>query len=190
MRGALSEKIISYAVANSYIDKSQSEEYKYGLELILNVALTDITILAIGLAMHMVWEILVFNLIYRGLRKYCGGYHFNSSIKCYLSSCIMFPLAMLLLKYAKMDMRLWHMLFASSAIILFLLAPVSSFNKPLDRDEKILFGKISKILILSIVGLYILAFSIHGYYLAQIISISVGFVSIFAIIGKFKSTVY
>ena len=71
----ISEKAIMYAILNNYIKQEQYDEYVYALEIILNILITDITMIIIGLAMGMIWECILFWLVYKILRKYCGGYH-------------------------------------------------------------------------------------------------------------------
>ena len=66
-----------YAILNNYIKQEQYDEYVYALEIILNILITDITMIIIGLAMGMIWECILFWLVYKILRKYCGGYHFS-----------------------------------------------------------------------------------------------------------------
>ena len=45
-----------YAILNNYIKQEQYDEYVYALEIILNILITDITMIIIGLAMGMIWE--------------------------------------------------------------------------------------------------------------------------------------
>ena len=52
----ISEKAIMYAILNNYIKQEQYDEYVYALEIILNILITDITMIIIGLAMGMIWE--------------------------------------------------------------------------------------------------------------------------------------
>lgn len=89
----ISEKAIMYAILNNYIKQEQYDEYVYALEIILNILITDITMIIIGLAMGMIWECILFWLVYKILRKYCGGYISHIAemlfiILHYVSGCI------------------------------------------------------------------------------------------------------
>ena len=106
----ISEKAIMYAILNNYIKQEQYDEYVYALEIILNILITDITMIIIGLAMGMIWECILFWLVYKILRKYCGGYHFSTSLKCYLSSCIMCPVVLAVVRYVPYSMTVWGLL--------------------------------------------------------------------------------
>ena len=41
----ISEKAIMYAILNNYIKQEQYDEYVYALEIILNILITDITMI-------------------------------------------------------------------------------------------------------------------------------------------------
>ena len=58
-----------YAILNNYIKQEQYDEYVYALEIILNILITDITMIIIGLAMGMIWECILFWLVYKILRR-------------------------------------------------------------------------------------------------------------------------
>ena len=124
-----------YAILNNYIKQEQYDEYVYALEIILNILITDITMIIIGLAMGMIWECILFWLVYKILRKYCGGYHFSTSLKCYLSSCIMCPVVLAVVRYVPYSMTVWGLLTLTALIILSILSPVEAANKPLDEKR-------------------------------------------------------
>ena len=144
----ISEKAIMYAILNTYIKQEQYDEYVYALEIILNILITDITMIIIGLAMGMIWECILFWLVYKILRKYCGGYHFSTSLKCYLSSCIMCPVVLAVVRYVPYSMTVWGLLTLTALIILSILSPVEAANKPLDEKEQRIFGITARILII------------------------------------------
>ena len=170
-----------YAILNNYIKQEQYDEYVYALEIILNILITDITMIIIGLAMGMIWECILFWLVYKILRKYCGGYHFSTSLKCYLSSCIMCPVVLAVVRYVPYSMTVWGLLTLTALIILSILSPVEAANKPLDEKEQRIFGITARILITAIVFRQLI--------LSKIISLSIISVAVFVIAGKMYLTV-
>ena len=184
MVNSIAEKIVSYAVSIGSIKEEQHEEYLYGLNLILNAFITDVTLIVIGCVMDMLWETLLFWLVYRVLRKYCGGFHFSTSLRCYLSTCIMCPVVLLIIRYIPY-FELWQNgAVVLSVIILFLMSPVEAANKPLDEDERRVFRKVS-IILLIVISLIYFAMIICGFtYVAKITALSVIWVAVFAVIGK------
>lgn len=186
----ISEKTIMYAIRNKYIKQEQYEEYLYALEIILNILITDITMIIIGLAMGMIWECILFWLVYKILRKYCGGYHFSTSLKCYLSSCIMCPAVLAVVRYVPYSITVWGIITLAALIILSILSPVEAANKPLDEKEKRVFGIVARILIIiSAVCWIITTIIFHKYILSKIISLSIISIVIFVIAGKIYLTV-
>ena len=179
-----------YAILNNYIKQEQYDEYVYALEIILNILITDITMIIIGLAMGMIWECILFWLVYKILRKYCGGYHFSTSLKCYLSSCIMCPVVLAVVRYVPYSMTVWGLLTLTALIILSILSPVEAANKPLDEKEQRIFGITARILIIiSAVCWSVTAIVFRQLILSKIISLSIISVAVFVIAGKMYLTV-
>lgn len=179
-----------YAIRNKYIKQEQYDEYVYALEIILNILITDITMIIIGLAMGMIWECILFWLVYKILRKYCGGYHFSTSLKCYLSSCIMCPAVLVAVRYIPYNITVWCVTTLTALITLSILSPVEAANKPLDEKEKKVFGIVSRILIIiSALCWSITTVIFHQFILSKIISLSIISVAIFVIAGKIHLTV-
>ena len=181
---ALSERIVTYAVRNNFLKSDQYEEYSYALNLVLNIFFTDITLILIGIIMSMIWECVVFWLLYKVLRKYCGGYHFSTSLRCYLSSCVMCPIVLLVIRYVPYNIWLWSIAMTAAAVTLLVLSPVPALNKPLDEKETELFGRVAKILTLAVTLFYIVMVIFNFYGMAKIISLSVVCVMIFVVVGK------
>ena len=131
----ISKKILDYAKLNGCIRDDCYDEYLYMLTMILNILITDVTMLAIGIVMRMVWECIMFWIIYKILRKYCGGFHFSTSLRCYLSSCVMCPAVLCSIRFIPYNMIIFSVLAAASAIILLILSPIAALTKPLDPAE-------------------------------------------------------
>ena len=183
---AVSKRIINYALRNEYIHKEQYEEYLYILTLMLNILLTDITMLIIGCSMGMVWECIVYWLIYKVLRKYCGGFHFSTSFRCYLSSCIMCPVILVIIKFVPIGVSLLTAMVMLSAFILLFLSPVEAVNKPLDEQETNLFGKVAKILVVSVTIVYVMMLLLRFYIISKVIAMSIVSVTVFSVAGKIE----
>lgn len=181
---ALSESIVTYAIRNDYIKQEQYDEYSYALNMVLNILFTDITMLIIGCLMHMVGECIVFWLAYKILRKYCGGFHFNTSLRCYLSSCVMCPVILWMIRYIPYDILIWSMITAVALTVLFIFSPVEAVNKPLDEKETLVFGKIARLLILLMAIVYTAMTVFHLYIASKVISLSIICVMLFVIAGK------
>ncbi|MBP3359750.1 MAG: accessory gene regulator B family protein [Clostridia bacterium] len=181
----LSKKVIACSVKRGFVKKEDFDQYVYGAELLSTILITDIAVLIIGLVFRMLTETLIFWILYKILRKYVGGFHFDSSIICFLSSCILCPAALIFIKYCPCKTGICFSVTAAALIIIFILSPVEVTQKPLDDDEIRVFGKIARILIILLFAIYLVC-SFKFEYTAKIIAVSVWMVTLFAVMGKIK----
>ncbi len=182
----ISAKIVTSAVHNGYIDGSRRDVYIYGLELLLTILVTDITVLLIGISMRMILEAVAFWLLYKLLKKYVGGFHFDSPILCYLSTCVMTFIGLLIIRYCPYNAHFGAIITAFLAVAIFLLSPVSAENKPLDEKEVKVFGCIAKGLVIAIIIIYSLLIKAELLYIPKVITVCLFFVGVFAVAGKIK----
>lgn len=180
----LAKSITSKLIEYGSVDEEEHEEYAYALTLIITIIVTDITTMAIGFVMGMFWECVGFCFIYKVLRKYCGGYHFSTSLKCYLSTCVMCPAALLMIRYCSDSLWLLSNIWVVSAVALLILSPVEAENKPLDEKEQKVFGIVARIIVLVLCMCYFIFTMIKFFTVLKTMTVSIAFVSLFAIIGK------
>lgn len=184
MIASLAEKITSKLVEYGSVEKDEYEEYVYAVTMIMTIIVTDVTTMAIGLLMGMFWECVGFCFIYKFLRKYCGGFHFSTSLRCYLSTCVMCPVALLMIKYCSDNLWLLSSILLLSAIVLLILSPVEAVNKPLDEKEQKVFGIVARILVLLSAVCYTIFAILRFFNAVKVMAISIAFVALFAIIGN------
>lgn len=65
-----SEWAVAYAIRLGYIKEEEQEEYTYGLDLVMSVIASDLTMLIIGIIMKMIPQVIVFVFMYKFIRKY------------------------------------------------------------------------------------------------------------------------
>lgn len=181
-----SEWAISYAVAHGYISKDETEEYVYGFDLILSVLLSDITMVVIGLIMHMPIEAVILLFMYKIIRKNTGGFHCESAITCYISSCIMCVCVLLVIKYCPYNMYVYMPITVASTAVLFILSPIEAINKPLDELEKKVFGRRARIILCVMLLIYFVMGILGQHSIVKAMSVTVWDITLFAIMGKLK----
>ncbi len=184
MIASLAERITLKFVEYGSVNKDEYEEYVYAITMIMTIIVTDVTTMAIGLLMGMFWECVGFCFIYKFLRKYCGGFHFSTSLRCYLSTCVMCPVALLMIKYCPNNSLLLSSIVLFSVIILLILSPVEAVNKPLDEKEQKVFGIVARALVIILAVCYIIFVALHFLTVAKVMAVSIAFVALFAIIGN------
>lgn len=70
----LSDCIASFYVRKSIIPKDHKDIYSYGIELILNEALTFALVLLVSVIMHRFWDGILFLITFCCTRIYTGGF--------------------------------------------------------------------------------------------------------------------
>ena len=99
-----SSKLIEFFVSNDLIKNEDKELYEYAVNIILSSLIHIATVMIIGLCFNLFIESLVFYFSFIAIRKFAGGYHAKTPVRCYLFS------------------------FASNIIILCLVKWLSSIN--------------------------------------------------------------
>ncbi len=126
------------------ISEEERELYLYGIQLLSEKLLGLCSILLICILTGRVLQGGVFYISYSLMRKYAGGYHAGKFITCYLSSCLIVFLCVMLsfLPFAQISSLV--LVFVSLPVI-FILAPTEHSARPLEECEKIRYRKLTRI---------------------------------------------
>lgn len=167
------------------------EEYSYALNVLFSILLNVITAVVLGIVTNRVLEILLFIAVYKFLREYSGGHHAKTAKGCYISSCIMYVLALVLIEFCNyMTTEAIVVMMAISTVILIAISPVEAEKKPLDDLERKVFGRRARInLVCCAVAFFVLRCWKSWEYsqtLSNIIAIALLLVLALAIIGKIE----
>ncbi len=182
----VSEKIVLYAVSQGIAEQEKSEEYIYGMELVLALLANSVAAVIIGAMMGMALEAISFWFVYSVLKKYTGGFHFDSSLACWLSTCIMTPLVLLFMRYCPYNAVWYAAAAAIAAVILLALSPVAAVQKPLSKRERQVFGRIARILVGIAAVVYVVFFVCGAEYALKLLTVDLVAVALFAAAGKVK----
>lgn len=188
MFGKLSERIVNDAVQMGIICKDSVEDYVYGLSAFINTAVNIISALMLGIIVDMLFEIILFLIVFQSLRKFVGGSHSKTALRCYISTFITYGLVLYIIRSYSLDVSTTTICMLISSIIMFIFAPVEAIKKPLDIKERKNFGIIGRILTVLwflVYDLFQYTFrnEVYGYY-ALVIAVSVSTVAIFVITGE------
>ena len=139
-----SEWAVVYAIRLGYIKEEEQEEYTYGLDLVMSVIASDLTMLIIGIIMKMIPQVIVFVFMYKFIRKYTGGFHCETALTCYLSSSTMCICVLLAIKYLPYNLGVYIVATVLSIATFseyFAISPIEAINKPLEEIEVKVFRK-------------------------------------------------
>ena len=95
----IGSKFIEFFVSNDIIKNEDKEIYKYALNIILSSLIHIATVMILGLCFNLLIESLVFYFAYIVIRKFAGGYHANTQLRCFLASVISTLLILGLMKW-------------------------------------------------------------------------------------------
>lgn len=163
------------------LSNEKQEIIEYGAISLLSQLLGIILILIAASILNIVRESIVVTLCSMLLRKYSGGAHCSSPIRCGLLSTIVVPLLVYLGKYiytfqAPIYIIIVVSLEILSIIIFYLYAPKDSPSKPIKNKDKIKKFKIKSVYL----SFFILLISISLFYF------NLGQISILAALGVFN----
>lgn len=187
MLSKLSGNITKQLIKNGTIDSENKEIYTYGIEQTFILLMNIVTTLVIGLCFGMLWQSIIFMLIYLPLRSFAGGYHASTVFRCYVVGIVLSVIFLLINKYvSNTDYTIIGMTVIASLII-FIIAPVETSNKPLDHLELSMYKKRTRIILFSDICIIaiLLAFDLNS--IALCIGVALMVLSFMVVLGKISN---
>ena len=98
------------------------------------------TVMIIGLCFNLFIESLVFYFSFIAIRKFAGGYHAKTPVRCYAFSVISSIIMLCLIKYANSVGNIFTYLLIIfellCVVLIILMSPLDTENNPLNSYEK------------------------------------------------------
>lgn len=140
----LCEKFIGFFVSNNIIKDEDKELYEYAVNILLSAIIHILTLIILGLCFNLIFEGLLFYLSFIIIRKFAGGYHAKTPLRCFVFSVITSVLILGLIKltllydYAVVE---YGMVFLGliCVIVICVLSPLDTENNVLGEKEKKVF---------------------------------------------------
>lgn len=178
---------IAGALVNCGATAENKELYAFGLRqggfMLLNAAAT----LAIGLALEMVWQSILFSLAYIPLRTFAGGYHAKTPLRCFILSNIMVVTALLGIRLVQWNSFICAIIGMCAGLIVFLLAPVEDRNKPLDQKEQSVYKKRARIILCVLFVIALSAWLLGQLQITSYIVVAVTALCVMLVLGNVKN---
>ena len=160
MINKISSKIVEILIKHSLVENEDKELYLYGFFILLSQILYFIIVITIGILFNVIFESIIFYITFQFIRRYAGGYHAKTETRCEILSTLSILCCIVLIKLSKMyDIRI--VLFSVSlvfAVLIFILCPLDTPEKPLNDKEYKYFRKISWIILSLIIIAIIVSF--------------------------------
>ena len=144
--------------------------------------------LILGSAFNIIIESMAFYIAFSLIRRYAGGFHASSEMKCTLITTISIFLCLLCTKLCETNNIQMPILVLTgiATVLIFVLCPLDTPEKPLTKEEYKYFRKISWVILLLImlaicIGIYFkLEFLMYPCCMSLILE------SILLVLGKIK----
>lgn len=187
MIGRITSGVVKKLTDSTTISDTEKELYLYGFFILISQILYFIITIIVGILLDIVSLSVVFYISFQFIRRYAGGIHASSELKCEIISTTSIFICLLCVKSNVMfDMQIPTLiltLFAS--IVIFILCPLDTPEKPLTKEELRYFRKISLIVLAIMLSIIIISIVIK-LTIAYPICLSIILESVFLVAGKIK----
>lgn len=134
----LAEDITFLLIKNKIVEIEKREIYIYGLEVILLNGGLLITFLIISLLCGEMVNFLAYLIFFLPMRLFSGGYHAETSERCFILSTIAFGASIAVSKLIPLlyISNTGKIIGAVSVIVILVLAPLINENNPLNQTQR------------------------------------------------------
>ncbi len=134
-------KVTNYLLCKKVIKDDDREIYQYGFEQFFRTLLNVVTMLLLGIGFGEIYQCIILTVSFIALRSYSGGYHANTSLRCYILTVSSISAVLSIMKFIAINRFICLGLLVLSSVIILLFSPIGTKNKPLDEIEKIIYRK-------------------------------------------------
>lgn len=135
------ERVINQLIKNKIIEKEDADLYRYGFRHLFIILAHILTYAFFAVLFQQLGFLVVFLLCFIPLRSYAGGYHASSQLACFLASAATVFGVLVILKYAVLHVLAYSVLATFSYVVILVLAPRESKNKPYEDGDQAFFRK-------------------------------------------------
>ena len=186
MIAKFAKKINEILIQKGIVQKEDAELYQYGIENGIVVAGNLLASGIFGIVTGRPGLVLVFLLFYASLRSYSGGSHCKSRIGCFLISMAILSIPVYTHEFVMNNVpaTVILMIGIGAVVVILILSPVESINKPLDDEEKKYYARVTHCIVALQVCVLIILFclGVKDYFYAGYSSIVL--VAVFMVMGK------
>jgi accessory gene regulator B len=190
MISKLSKKVVIILIDKAIINDTEDELYRYGLFMLISQTLYFILSLIFGVILNIVLESVVFYVAFQFIRTSAGGIHASSELKCEVATTLSLLLCLGIVKLCDLyNFKLVILiLMLVATVLIFLLCPLDTPEKPLTIKEKKYFREKSWIIVLIILTIIGLSMCFKINTLMYPCCMSLILESILLFLGKIKET--
>lgn len=189
MISSLSSIITEALYKSQVIAEEDKELYTYGFFVLLSKGLFFLVSALFGWMLGVLWESIVFYIMFSMLRSYAGGFHASKESVCTCCTTASLFLSSLSILYMQRigNSIIPFCILAVCGAVVYLLAPLDSEDKPLTRAEMVLYRQKTRAIDIIIVIISIVGLCLHLPAILHAASISMALECVLLVLGKVKS---
>ena len=146
-------------VNEDFGEEERIEIINYGMKRVKVRVLFFLYVILVGVSLNVLFEGLLFWFSFCCIRKYAGGYHADTQLRCGLISGAIIIAVFMYLKYTPISMTVGILLQTVSYLLIFFLSPVENKNRKLNYKEKKMFRRktqvVASVLLLGTSSIYL-----------------------------------
>lgn len=188
MISKLSARLTEKLLSNGAINDEDKDLYIYGLFMLISHLMFFIIACIFGLILGCVFESIIFYIAFQFIRRYAGGYHAKTEAICEITTTLSILACIAVIRLSKMyDFQAVLLIISIlSAVIIFVLCPLDTPEKPLSENEFKYFRKISWLVLFVIMALIIVSYVLKWNVAFSACCMSLIFESVLISAGKIK----
>ena len=140
-----SKALVKWLLKTGAISQQDAEVYEYGIYSFLFSCVPFALVLVLSIPLNMAWEGILLIVPFFFLRKFTGGFHFQSALPCLVTSTLLLLASLAGIKalLSKPPLLAVYLAVYLSLIPIFLLSPIDSINRKLSSKEQRVFHRIA-----------------------------------------------
>lgn len=152
MISKLSAKVTKHLITINVISNDDFDLYNYGLFILFSEIFLLVYCLIVGAIFKIICPIILFYIVFFIAHRFSGGVHLKTELHCQIITLLFFLVGIIAIKQSSLlSYEVLTGFYIICAAILIILCPADTPQKPLTDKEKILFKKIT--LLIVVVGL-------------------------------------
>lgn len=187
----LSSRLTDRLISSGSIETQERELYEYGFYVLLSQLVYFVFTCVLGLLAGCFIESIIFHISFRFIRKFAGGYHASTQLRCTVISVILISACIGVIRLSKTYDFQTALLAVTliAGVVVFALAPLDTPEKPLSDKERKHYGTVSRIIcaVLAAVSAATYAFGVGAVFVPCCLALCSEFLLLSA--GKIKQTV-
>ena len=188
MISKIAQKIVDALCVVSIVNEEDRELYTYGFFVLVSRIFFFVVTIIWGIAFDILWESMLFYIIFTLIRSYAGGVHASKESSCTLYTAFAMLISTMVIKiFLCMEVTIVPaMLLLIGYVLIVIFSPLDTNEKPLDDNERRKYKNITCLLV-TVVLAGAVVFCIMGRNdIVHICAVAVGLESILLVIGVIK----